>query len=268
VDGDAASSARPFGTDGEPWERWDDARGHDRGVYARIARTFASPGARELATMMLAPAFLGLVAALVVADAITTVADAVVVGLLIFGGSGTATVVLSTLDGSTGARLRVVAAVGVLVVASAVVSALAAPTLDALVPSVVVLPVVALLVVLVAVEVGSVRWSPLPRLRTLSAAVVVVFGVSAVVAGRSVGVVVAVDPHAVAMTTLAALVGVGFAAAVALVRPWFEAHVSLARFRVGSGVALVLLAGSLLGVVSDAAPPVALVAAGVFALDR
>jgi hypothetical protein len=265
VDGDAASSARPFGTDGE---RWDDARRHNGGVYARIARTFASPGARELATMMLAPAFLGLVAALVVADAITTVVDAVVVGLLIFGGSGTATVVLSTLDGPTGARLRVVAAVGVLVVASAVVSALVAPTLDALVPTAVVLPVVALFVVLVAIEVGSARWSPLPRVRTLAAVVLVVFVLSAVATGRTSGVVLRVEPTAVAMTTLAASIGVAFAAAVALVRPWFAAHVSLARFRVGSGVALVLLAASLLGLVSDAAPLVALVAAGVFAVDR
>jgi hypothetical protein len=210
--------------------------------------------------MMLAPSLLGLVAALVMADALRTVADAV-------GGSGTATVVLGSLGGSTRTRLAAVGAVGTLVVASAVVSALVAPTLAALVPPVVVLPVVATLVVLVAVEIGSVRWSPLPRLRTLSAAVVVVFGVSAVTGGGSVAVVVNVDPHAVAMTTLAALIGVAFAATVALVRPWFAAHVSLARFRVGSGVALVLLAASLLGVVSDVAPLVALVAAGVFALD-
>jgi hypothetical protein len=217
--------------------------------------------------MMLAPSCLGLVAALVMADALRTVTDAVVVGLLIFGGSGTATVVLSTLDGSTRTRLRVVGAVGVLVVVSAVGSALIAPTLDVLIPLPVVLPTVAILVVLVAVEVGSTRWSPLPRLRTLGTAVAVVFGASAVTAGRPASVVLVFGPRAVAMAGLAALVGVAFAAAVVLVRPWFEAHVSLARFRVGSGISLMLLAASLVGLVSDLAPLVALVAAGVFALD-
>jgi hypothetical protein len=233
-----------------------------------VVRPFAVPGARELATMMLAPSFLGLVAALVMADALVTVTDAVLVGLLIFGGCGTATVVLSSLEGSTITRLRVVGAVGVLVVVSAVASAVVAPTLDVLVPSAGVLPVVALTVVLVAVEVGSARWSPLPRLRTLAAAVAVVFGASAVAAGRPADVVLVLDPHVVVMAVLAALVGVAFAVAVVLVRPWFEVHVSLARFRVGSGVSLVLLAASLLGLVSDLAPLVALVAAGVFALEN
>ncbi|MFW6436310.1 MAG: DUF5794 domain-containing protein [Halococcoides sp.] len=207
-----------------------------------------------LATVMGLPLVDGVFPALVLSGALATVGGVLEVGLLVFGGSATVVVVLLELDGSPTRRARTVALVGSGVIALAAVEAAFAPTVATLLDQAVVERVAAAAIALIGARTASDRlaaWLPHPGL---------------VVA---LGVLVSLDPSGFAVGTVAsgpflagvtaATLGVAFALVVALASPWIRRHVDLVKFRLGSAVALALLAASVAGLVQ---PGLSLIAFG------
>ncbi|MFB6163453.1 MAG: DUF5794 domain-containing protein [Halococcoides sp.] len=220
-----------------------------RGVQTRLRGP-----AGVLATVMGLPLVDGVFPALVLSGALATTGGILEVGLLVFGGSATVVVVLLELDGSPAQRARTVAVVGSGVIAIAALEAAFAPTVASVLDQAAIERVAAVAIALIGARTASDRvaeWLPHPGL---------------VVA---VGLLVSLDPAGFALGTVAngpflagvaaASIGVGFALLVALAGPWIRRHVDLLRFRLGSAVALGLLAGSVAGVVQ---PGLSLVAFG------
>lgn len=207
-----------------------------------------------LATVMGLPLVDGVFPALVLSGALATVGGILEVGVLVFGGSATVIVVLLELEGSPTHRARTVALVGSIVIVIAAIEAAFAPTVATFLDQAVVERVAAAAIALIGARTASDRlaaWLPHPGL---------------VVA---LGLLVSLDPAGFAIGTAAsgpfvagvaaATIGVGFALGVALAGPWIRRHVDLVRFRLGSAVALGLLAASVAGLVQ---PGLSLVAFG------
>lgn len=220
-----------------------------QGLQARLR---GPPGV--LATVMGLPLVDGVFPALVLSGALASVGGILEVGILVFGGSATVVVVLLDLEGSPRGRARTVALVGSGVVALAALEAAFAPTVASLFDTVVVERVAALAIALIAGRTASdslARWLPHPGL---------VVGVGLVVSVDPSGVSVGVTAGGPFLAGIAAAtVGVAFALGVALAGPQIRRHVDIGRFRLGSAVALGLLAASVAGLVQ---PGLSMVAFG------
>ncbi len=236
--------------------------GSSHPIAARLERAVDGP-TRLLATVMLLPLVDGIFPALVLAGAVDSVAGILQVGLLVFGGSATLAIVLAELDGTRREQVRIVLAVGALLIPLAAVQAALAPTIAAVMDLDVFARFAALVVAAVAAKTASARVGELlPR-----PAVIVGLGVVASVRPAGAELVVHLDPTAVVHGTAAGAVGVGFALAVALAAPRLREAVLLDRFRFGSAVALGLLALSVVGFPFGRAPLAVLAVTAVFAYD-
>ncbi len=216
---------------------------------------------RLLATVMALPLIDGIFPALVLAGALSSPVGIVEIGLLVFGGSATVAVILAEMDGTAREQARTVLAVGVPVIAGAVLTAALAPTIRELVDPAILERFAALVILAVAARTASARvgeWLPRP-------AVIITLGLVASLRPAGASLAVQLDPDLMARAAAAAGVGVGFALFVALTSPWLRNAVDLDRFRFGSAVALGILPLSFLGVLPENAP-VALAVLAVTAL--
>ena len=214
-----------------------------------------------LAVVMLLPLVDGIFPALVLAEALDSVAGILEVGLLVFGGSATVAVVLVEMDGTPTERARSVLLVGVVLVTLAVVEAALAPTLSSLLDLVVFERFAAVVILAVAATTASARVGEfLPR-----PAVVVALGALASLDLGGATLAVQVDPGLLVRAGAAAGVGVAVAAGTALASPVLQDLVDIDRFRFGSAVALGVLGLSVVGLVPSEAP-IALAVLAVTAL--
>lgn len=205
-------------------------------VALRLERRVGE-GTRLLGTVMALPLLDGIFAALVVAGAVSSVLGMIEVGLLIFGGSATLAVVLAEMEGSRRDRVRNILLVGALVVPFAAVQAAIAPTIESLLAMDIFKRFAALVILAVAAKTASAtigEYLPGPG-------VIIALGLVASFQPNGFAVAVVAEPMYVVYGTGAALVGVGFALAVALLGPWLRGNVDIDRFRFGSAVALGVL---------------------------
>ncbi|WP_247009159.1 DUF5794 domain-containing protein [Halorientalis litorea] len=220
---------------------------------------------RLLATVMCLPLLDGIFPALVLAGALSSPTGIVEVGLLIFGGSATVAVILAEMDGTVREQVKVVLAVGAVVVTGAVAEAALAPTIQGLVNLAVFERFAALVILAVAAQTASARIGDvLPR-----PAVIVSLGLVASLDLTGAEFVVRADPDLMLRAGAAALVAVVFALHLAVFGPWLREIVDIDRFRFGSAVALGVLPLGLFGLVPGNAP-LALAVLGVsflFAFD-
>ena len=194
-------------------------------------------GTRLLGTVMALPLLDGIFAALVLAGAVSSLLGMVEVGLLIFGGSATLAVVLAEMEGSRRERARNILLVGAIVVPVAALQAAIAPTIESLLSMEIFKRFAALVILAIATKTASAtvgEYLPRPS---------VIIGLGLVASFRPNGFEFAFvsDPIYVVYGTGAAMVGVGFALAVALLGPWLRGNVDIDRFRFGSAVALGVL---------------------------
>ena len=217
--------------------------------------------ARLLATVMLLPLIDGIFPALVLAGTLDSVAGIFEVGLLIFGGSATLAVILAEMDGDRADQLRIIGMVGAVLVTLAVVEAALAPTIDSVVNLSVFERFAGLVILAVAASTASAtvgEYMPRPG-------VIVALGFVASLNPSGARFVVDVDPGLVFNAAAAGLVGVGFAAGIAIAGPYLRNAVDIDRFRFGSAVALGVLSLSVFGVMPTEAP-IALAVLAVTAL--
>jgi hypothetical protein len=220
-------------------------------------------GTRLLATVMALPLIDGIFAALIIAGAVSSILGMVEVGLLIFGGSATLAVVLAEMEGSRRDRAKNVLLVGAVVVPGAALQAAIAPTIESVLNLVIFERFAALVILAIAAKTASAtigEYLPNPS---------VIIGLGLVASFRPGGFELAYvsEPIYVAYGTGAALIGVGFALAVAMFGPWLRGNVDIDRFRFGSAVALGVLPLTILEVGPiTGEEPLALVVLGITGL--
>ncbi|TKX55160.1 hypothetical protein EXE42_04160 [Halorubrum sp. SP3] len=189
-----------------------------------------------LATVMALPLIDGIFPALVVAGVLGSATGVVETGILIFGGSATAAVILAEMDGSRRQMATSVLLIGAVIVPVAAVEAALAPTLQGLLNLPVFERFAGLVILTVAAKTASSEigeYLPSPG---------VIIGLGLVASFDPSGFAVETSTEYVVNGTAAAAVGVAFALSIALLSPHLRGRVDIDRFRFGSAVALGVLA--------------------------
>ncbi|APX96234.1 DUF5794 domain-containing protein [Natronorubrum daqingense] len=224
---------------------------------------FVGGDTRLLALVMMLPLIDGVFPALILAGALDDPLGAVQVGLLIFGGSATVAVILAEMTGGPREQAMIVMLVGIPLIVLAAIQAALAPAIGSVIDIVIFERFAALVIVAIAAKTASATigdYLPNPM-------VIIGLGLVASIDPNGAAFTVMDDPALVANATLAAIVGVAFALAIALSGPYLRECMDIDRFRFGSAVALGLLPLSMLGMAFGQAPLAALIVAGVFAID-
>jgi hypothetical protein len=192
----------------------------------------------------------GLFPALVLAGALDDIAGILSVGLLVFGGSATLTVILAELDGTARFQLRSVLLLGIPLIGLASIQAALAPTLADVLNLVVFERFAAVVILAVAARTASARIGDyIPR-----PGVIISLGLLASFEPWGATVTLQPDPGLMARAAAAALVGVLFALVAAALGPWLRTAVDLERFRFGSAIALGVLPLGTFGIIPGDAP--------------
>jgi hypothetical protein len=218
-------------------------------------------GTKLLTTVMGLPLVDGIFPALVIAGAVNSLLGIIEVGLLVFGGSATLSVVLAEMDGTRREQVLSILLVGAGVVSLAAIEAALAPTIRSLLVLETFERFAALVILSVAAKTASAtvgEYLPSP-------AVIIGLGLVASLDLSGFELVFTTDLALIARSTAAAGVGVVFALVAALAGSTLRELVDLDYFRFGSAVALGVLSLSILGIVSSQTP-LALAVLGVTAL--
>ncbi len=160
-------------------------------------------------------------------------------------------------------QAKIVLLVGIPLILLAAVQAALAPAIGSVLDDAIIERFAALVILAIAAKTASAtigEYLPNP-------AVIIGLGLVASIDLNGASFALMEDPTLVANATLAAVVGVVFALAVALSGPYLREYMDIDRFRFGSAVALGLLPLSLLGFAFGQAPLAALVVAALFALE-
>ena len=189
-----------------------------------------------LATVMVLPLVDGIFPALVVAGVLGSATGVVETGILIFGGSATAAVILAEMDGTRREMVTSVLLIGAVIIPVAAVEAALAPTLQGLLDLLVFERFAGLVILTIAAKTASSEigeYLPSPG---------VIIGLGLVASFDPSGFALETSTEYVVNGTAAAAVGVGFALSIALLSPHLRGRVDIDRFRFGSAVALGVLA--------------------------
>jgi hypothetical protein len=218
---------------------------------------------RLLATVMGLPLVDGIFPALVLAGALDTAGGVLQVGLLVFGGSATAAVVLAEMGENPRSHAPRIAGLGAVLVVVAAVEAALAPAIGSVLDLAVFERFAAIVILAVAASTASARIGEfMPR-----PAIIVGLGLVASVDPAGATLAVSVDPGLVARGAAAAGVGVAFALLLSLAAPALRGLVDIDRFRFGSAVALGTLSLSVLDLVPGNAPLAVLALSALLAFE-
>ncbi|MFC7324377.1 DUF5794 domain-containing protein [Halorubrum rutilum] len=204
-------------------------------IALRLERQVGS-ATKLLATVMVLPLIDGIFPALVVAGVLSTATGVVETGILIFGGSATAAVILAEMDGSRREMVTSVLLIGAVVVPLAALEAAFAPTFRGFLNLPVFERFAGLVILTIAAKTASSEIGEfLP-----SPGVIIALGL--VASFDPSGFAIETSPEYVVNGAAAAGVGVAFALSIALLSPHLRGRVDIDRFRFGSAVALGVLA--------------------------
>lgn len=229
-------------------------------IALRLER-HVGPGTKLLTTVLALPLVDGIFPALVIAGAVDTIPGILEVGLLVFGGSATLSVVLAEMDGTRREQVSSILLVGTGIIVLAAIEAALAPTIRSLLVLETFERFAALVILAIAAKTASAtvgEYLPGPG-------IIIGLGLLASFDPANAELVFTTDTALIARSIAAAVVGVGFTLCVALAGNTLRELVSLDYFRFGSAVALGVLSLSVLGIISDQIP-LALAVLGVTAL--
>jgi hypothetical protein len=204
-------------------------------IALRLERQVGS-ATKLLATVMVLPLVDGIFPALVVAGVLSTATGVVETGILIFGGSATAAVILAEMDGSRKQMVISVLLIGAVIIPLAAIEAALAPTFRGFLNLPVFERFAGLVILTIAAKTASSEIGehlPSPG---------IIIGLGLVASFQPAGFAIETSPEYVLHGAAAAGVGVAFALSVALLAPHLRGRVDIDRFRFGSAVALGVLA--------------------------
>ena len=189
-----------------------------------------------LATVMVLPLIDGIFPALIVAGVMGTATGIVETGILIFGGSATAAVILAEMDGDRKQMVSSVVLIGAVIVPLAAIEAAFAPTFREFLNLPVFERFAGLVILTIAAKTASSEigeYLPSPG---------IIIALGLVASFEPAGFAIKTSPEYVVNGAAAAGVGVAFALAIAVLSPHLRGRVDIDRFRFGSAVALGVLA--------------------------
>ncbi|MFO8116315.1 MAG: DUF5794 domain-containing protein [Halorubrum sp.] len=204
-------------------------------IALRLERQVGS-ATKLLATVMVLPLVDGIFPALVIAGVLSTATGVVETGILIFGGSATAAVILAEMDGSRREMATSVLLIGAVIIPLAALEAAFAPTFKGFLNLPVFERFAGLVILTIAAKTASSEigeYLPSPG---------IIIALGLVASFEPSGFVIATSPEYVLNGAAAAGVGVAFALTIALLSPHLRGRVDIDRFRFGSAVALGVLA--------------------------
>ena len=204
-------------------------------IALRLERQVGS-ATKLLATVMALPLIDGIFPALVVAGVLSTTTGVVETGILIFGGSATAAVILAEMDRNRKQMVLSILLIGAVIIPLAAIEAAFAPTLRGFLN----LPVFERFAGLVILTVAAKTASSAIGKHLPSPGIIIALGFIA--SFEPTGFAIETSMEYVVNGAAAAGVGVAFALSVALLSPHLRDRVDIDRFRFGSAVALGVLA--------------------------
>lgn len=219
---------------------------------------------RLLATVMLLPLIDGIFAALVVAGAIDTIIGAAQIGVLVFGGSATAAVILSDFKADMKQNLKSVTYVTILLVLGAIITAILSPVITELINTQLFERFAAIVILSIAAKTASAYiGEKLPR----PSAIILLGFVASITPKNPFELAISIDGTLISHAIIAALAGSFFAYSVVLLRSHLVQHLNIERFRFGSAVALGLISVAILGLTPMSAPLAVLGITTLLSLD-
>ena len=204
-------------------------------IALRLERQVGS-ATKLLATVMVLPLIDGIFPALVVAGVLSTATGVVETGILIFGGSATAAVILAEMDGSRKQMVTSILLIGAVIIPLAAIEAALAPTFRGFLNLPVFERFAGLVILTIAAKTASSeigKYLPSPG---------IIIALGLVASFEPAGFAIETSTEYVVNGAAAAGVGVAFALSIALLSPHLRGRVDIDRFRFGSAVALGVLA--------------------------
>lgn len=232
-------------------------------VAASLSKYVSGP-TLLLGMVMGLPLIDGVFAAVIISGGLTSIADALQVGLLLIGGSATLTVILTELHGSIRTNLKRVAVVGTAIILFAAVQAAVAPTIESLINTDIFVRFAALVLFAIGARHASARLEELLP----TPGMIIALGLLASFQPNGAAFELIADTEVIGYAVLAAVVGVVFATVSVLVRDFLVEIIHIERFRLGGGLALSVIGLSLVGLAPQNSALVVLALAFLLSLDR
>ena len=218
---------------------------------------------RRLGVVLGLPLADGVFATLVIAGVLETAAGILMTGIVIFGGSAAAAVVLADLQTETRAQLRGMGILSLILIPVAGLQATLAPSIAAQFNVVWLERVAALVLVVIAAEIAGSnvrRWMPRPG-------IIVLVGVLVSLRPDLGALHITLDGGLFVRGALAAFLGVAIITMVIVGGPGIRRWVNITRLRFGSAISLGVLAVALLGSIPKATALIVLLVAAILAIS-
>ncbi len=240
-----------------------EMRGIESGKHGTTVTRWVDSETRRLGLVLGLPLLDGVFIALVLTGLLESLLGIVVMGVLVFGGTATAAVILAAGSTGSGSYLPRVAVIGVVLVPVAGLQAAIAPNLAAILDIALLERFASLVLLLIAVGVAR------PEFRDRLPRPWLVVGLGLVASFEPNGVAngLAVAPELGWLGALAATIGIVVAAGVAAAGTRLCQLLDPGRLRLGSGVALGVLGISLVTPVTTGMAALVLLAAIVVAIS-
>lgn len=228
----------------------------------RLATRLFGPGIRRLSIVVGLPLLDGVFVTLVLAGILDSISGILLTGIVIFGGTAAAAVIIADCDGNPRAHLVGVIVLGMVIIPMAAIQAMLAPTVATWLDIALLERFAAIVLAIIAIDMMGLRINRyLP-----SPGPVVVLGIL-VSLDPANGIGLVADTTLLVNGAIAAGIGIGAVMLWLLVGQRLRSKLDPDRIRVAGGVSLAVLAVALLSPVPAAAAIGALVLGILFAID-
>ncbi|MFB6282341.1 MAG: DUF5794 domain-containing protein [Halobacteria archaeon] len=221
-------------------------------------------GFKSLATVMALPLVDGVFASLVLAGALSSAAGVFETGVLVFGGTATASIILSEIDAPVSRTVVNVTAIALVLAGVAAVEAMAAPTLRTALDVAAFKYFAAAVLALIAFRIPSRR----ARQYTPHPTYVLAAGIVVTLQPEGFRLIATPDVLLALKAASAVMVGAVLSVSIAALKPVLGDSINERAVQAGGAIALIVLAFSVVGLTPSSTAIIGPLGAGVIGLLR